>query len=270
MRRLFLVLLPLVGLLACRRPEVEAFERKPLPIAVSFKVSPAYPRSEDLAKEYADALRARLATRVMVIPAGVPAPAESAELQVEITRIGGHGDPSPGAVGVVTGVAVGALSSLAGNRDAAFDGFFWGMWAGSAAAQVRDEDRHRLGFEPMRVSAEVRLLQRGVADPLDEFDVGGREVIDQMDSLTFRERGDEARIREEEAKAFARVLVSRLQETFHWLPLPEPSFYRPPEPVNPAPVNPAPVSPVPVNPAPPSSAPPSSAPPAAPAPVPAS
>ena len=74
MRRLFLVLLPLVGLLACRRPEVEAFERKPLPIAVSFKVSPAYPRSEDLAKEYADALRARLATRVMVIPAGVPAP----------------------------------------------------------------------------------------------------------------------------------------------------------------------------------------------------
>jgi len=260
MRRLFLVLLPLAGLLACRRPEVEAFERKPLPIVVNFKVSPAYPRAEELAKEYAEALRARLATRVMVVPAGVPAPAESAELQVEITRIGGHGDPSPAAVGVVTGVAVGALSTLAGNRDAAFDGFFWGMWAGSTAAQVRDEDRHRLGFEPMRVSADVRLLQRGVADPLDEFDVGGREVIDQMDSLTFRERGDEARIREEEAKAFARVLVSRLQETFHWLPLPEPSFYRSPEPISPAPVNPVPVSPDPETPTAPE----------APAPVPAS
>lgn len=234
MRRWLLAVLPLLCLVACRRPEVEAFERKPLPIAVSFKVSSDYPRAEDLAKEYAEALRARLATRVTVIPAGVSAPEHSAELQVEITQIRTHRDPSPAAVGVGTGLAVGALSALAGNRDAVFDGFFWGLWAGSNAAQNREYDRRRLGFDPLRVSAVVRLLQRGIPDPLDEFSVGGHEVIDQMDSLTFRERDDEARIREEEAKAFARVVVSRIQETFHWLPLPDPSFYRAPE-VAPAP-----------------------------------
>jgi len=244
MRRLFLVLIPLLFILACRRPEVEAFERKPLPIAVSFKVPTDYPRAEDLGKEYAEALRARLATRVMVIPAGVPPPADFAELQVEITQLRGHGDPSPAAVGVITGVTVGALSTLAGNRDAAFDGFFWGMWAGSTAAQARDMDRHRLGFEPMRVSGEVRLVQHGVRDPLVEFTVGGHEVIDQMDSLQFRERDDEGRIREEEAKAFARVLVSHLQENFHWLPLPDPSFYRPPAPAPPPPPAAADAAPV--------------------------
>jgi len=227
MRHYAFCLLSLLALSACRRPEVEAFERRPLPIAVSFKVPGDYPQAADLAKEYAEALRARLATRVTVIPSGVPVPAEYAELQVEITQIRSQGDPSPAAVGVVTGLAVGAIHTLAGNRDAPFEGFFWGIWAGSQAAQARDEQRRRLGYEPIRVSAEVQLVQNGLKHPLTEFSLGGGEVIDQMDALDFRERRDEARIREEEAKAFARVVVSRLQEQFHWLPLPDSSFYRP-------------------------------------------
>lgn len=235
MNRVAICILPLLVLTACRRPEVENFERRPLPIAVSFKVPETYPQAEELAKEYAEALRARLATRVTVIPAGVTAPAESAELRVEITQIRSQGDPSPAAVGVVTGLAVGAIHTLAGNRDAPFEGFFWGVWAGSQAALARDEQRGRLGFDPVRVSAEVELVQHGVKYPLMEFALGGGEVIDQMDALDFRERKDEGRIREEEAKAFARVVVSRLQERFHWLPLPDSSFYRPPEAQGPAP-----------------------------------
>jgi hypothetical protein len=78
----------------------------------------------------------------------------------------------------------------------------------------------------VRVSAEVRLQQRGRKNPLMEFTVRGREVLEQMEPLGPEARQDGARIREEEAKAFARVVVSRLQERFHWLTLPEPSYYR--------------------------------------------
>jgi len=237
MRRMFFISLPVfclsvlglsvLGSVGCKRPELDAFERNPPPIEVKFNISPDYPKAQELANEYAAALRARLATRTTVVPYGVKAPDDGATLTVAITQIRTQRDPSPASVGVATGVAVTALGAMVGNRDAIFDGFFWGLWAGSNAAQTRDQDRHRLGFDPIRVNATVYLTRKGTTDPLDEFSVGGRDVIDQMDSLRFSERDDEARIREEEAKAFARVVVSELQERFHWLPLPEPRYYQP-------------------------------------------
>lgn len=227
MRRMFLLCIPLVCLVACRRPEVDAFERNPPPIEVKFQVSQDYPRAQDLASEYAAALRARLATRTTVVPLGVKSPEDVATLTVTITQVRTDRDPSPAAVGVATGVAVTALSAMAGNRDAIFDGFFWGLWAGSNVAHDRDFNRRRLGFDPTRVSASVDLVRKGVPEPLQQFSVGGQDVIDQMDSLSFNERSDEARIREEEAKAFARVVVAELQERFHWLPLPESRYYKP-------------------------------------------
>jgi hypothetical protein len=125
-------------------------------------------------------------------------------------------------------MVVGTLSALAGNRDAFFDGLFWGVYAGSAAADARDWDQSRLGYQPMRVSAIVKLQRPGTREPLMEFSVRSREVTEQMRPL---ERYDEARIQEEEAKAFANVVVTRLQEQFHWLPLAEPSYYQPMEPI---------------------------------------
>jgi hypothetical protein len=213
---------------ACRRPEVEAFGQHPPPISVSFQIPPDYPRSEAVSSEYAAALRAKLATCVMVMPAGETIPGSSAELQVTVTQIRPHFDPSPAAIGTATGIAVGALSALAGNRDAVFDGLFWGLFAGSSAADSRDWERSRLGYLPMRVSAVVKLQRPGAKEPLLEFSVRSREVIEQMG---FLDSHDEARIREEEAKAFARVVVSRLQEQFHWLPLGEPSYYKSADPV---------------------------------------
>ena len=232
MRRLFFALIPLLLVVACRRPELEAFARRPSPIVVSFQVPPDYPRSEAVASEYADALRARLATCAMVVPAGTVAPESTASLQVTVTQIRPHSEPSPAAIGVATGVAVGTLSAMAGNRDAFFDGLFWGLFAGSSAADSRDWDQSRLGYLPVRVSAVVKLQQAGTMEPLLEFSVGGREVVDAMGSLSPEDRQDEARIREEEAKAFAKVVVARLQEQFHWLPLPEPSYYKPAQPEN--------------------------------------
>lgn len=99
---------------------------------------------------------------------------------------------------------------------------------GSSAADSRDWNQAQLGYLPVRVSAVVKLQRAGTKAPLMEFSVSGREVIAQMGSLAHK---DDARIREEEAKAFARVVVLRLQEQFHWLPLPEPSYYKPSDPV---------------------------------------
>jgi hypothetical protein len=227
MRSLLAALLPLVLLVACRRPELEAFGRRPLPIVVRFELPPGYPRADAVGSEYADALRAQLATCVTVVPGGAAGPAATAELQVAITQIRPHAEPSPGVIGTATGVAVGTLSALAGNHDAFFDGLFWGLFAGSSAANARDWEQARLGYLPVRVSAVVTLQTTGGKDPLLEFSVGSREVIEQMGPVGHY---DEARIREEEAKAFARVVVSRLREQFHWLPLAEPSYYRPTNP----------------------------------------
>lgn len=224
MKRLVAVA-PLVLLLACQRPEVEAFKRNPAPIVVTFTVPASLPSGEDVAKEYAAALRARLASRTMVVPEGVKAPENAAELRVNIAGWrSGDGMPSPGAVGAITGVAVGALSAMAGNRDAVFDGFFWGMWAGTHAAAARDREA-RLGYRPQQVDAQVALYRAGDPEPLASFAVEPYEVIDSMDPLGRADREDLFRIREEEAKALARVVVFKVQERFNWLPLPKPSWF---------------------------------------------
>lgn len=226
MKRLFATL-PVILLLACQRPEVEAFKRSPAPIVVSFAIPKDIPQGEEVRKEYAAALRARLATRTTVVPEGVSAPGDAAELRVTITemRVARRADPSPATVGVVTGVAVGALSALAGNRDAIFDGFFWGLWAGGNASASRRNDMARLGYRPQQMEAQVGLYRAGDPEPLDAFAIEPSEVIDAMDPLRDSDKEDEFRIREEEAKAFARVVVFKVQERFKWLPLAKPSWY---------------------------------------------
>ena len=128
----------LVLVLACARPEVEAFRARPVPVVVRFEAPASLAERADVEKEYAAALRARLASRVTVVEEGVQPPAEHVVLDVRVTELrGARRDPSPAVVGAITGVAVGALSAMAGNRDAAFDGFFWGLWAGVHAAEAR-------------------------------------------------------------------------------------------------------------------------------------
>ncbi len=228
MRRLLFALVPLLALVACRRPEVVAFAKQPPPITVGFEVHPGTRNRELVKGEYAAALRARLATCTTVVPEGEPIPEASAHLKVDITQIRPYQEPSPAAIGTATGIAVGTLSAMAGNRDAFFDGLFWGLWTGSLAADSRHYETSRLGYWPARVSAVVKLEQPGCRNPLMEFSVGSREVIERMAPLGPGERYDEARIREEEAKAFADLVVTRIQERFHWMTLPEPSYYKAP------------------------------------------
>jgi hypothetical protein len=228
MRRVLIALLPLALLVACRRPDLEAFGKNPPPIVVAFDVSKDDPAPAVVKSEYAAALRARLATCAEVVPANEPAPEPSAVLRAVVTRIRPHAQPSPAAIGTATGVAVGTLSAMAGNRNAFLDGLFWGLWAGSAAADSRDYEWDRLGYQPVRVSAVVTLEEPGQREPLLEFSVESHDVLVEMGYLNPGERSDEGRVREEEAKAFAKVVLARLREQFHWMPLSEPRYYKHP------------------------------------------
>ena len=233
MKRESLLLIASLTFMACSRPEVEAFRLRPTPITVKMSIPADIPEGEDVRKEYAAALQAKLATRVVVVPEGVQGPADTAVLDVAITDVKRYrSGPSPAAVGVATGVTVGILSAAAGNRYAAFDGFWWGMFAAHHAVHARRAELDRLGYRPLDVTAVVRLRQAGNSsersNPLAEFDVGGDEVIDAMDPLSRREADDVGRIREEEARAFARVVISKLQNRFGWSAHGSPTFYRGP------------------------------------------
>ena len=105
MKKLALIL-PIIALtLACQRPEVEAFRQNPAPVSVTVLLPNGLPGNNEIRQDYSAALRARLATRVTVVPEDVSPPPGAVELEVAIQRIQegrGTSDPSPAAVGVAT------------------------------------------------------------------------------------------------------------------------------------------------------------------------
>lgn len=230
------LLLPVLALtFACQRPEVEAFRQNPAPVSVTVILPTGIPVANEIRQDYAAALRARLATRVTVVPEDVPPPPGAVELVVMVSRIeeGGRAShPSPAAVGVGVGATVGILSAASGNRGyAVLDGLFWGLWAGAHTSVARHHERRQLGFYPSRVAAQVTLKQGGspVAgrNPvLYEFEISGYEVVEAMDPLRRSDSEDPIRVREEEARAFARVVTWKLQDKFGWMIRSTPSFYR--------------------------------------------
>ena len=234
MKNLALLLPVLAMTLACQRPEVEAFRQNPAPVSVMVILPTGLPN--EIRQEYAAALRARLATRITVVPEDVPPPPGAVELEVFVRQMEGgrrSADPSPAAVGVGVGATVGILSAASGNRGyAVLDGLFWGLWAGAHTSAARHHERRQLGFYPSRVSAQVTLKQGGspVAgrNPvLYEFDISGYEVVEAMDPLSRSDSEDSMRVREEEARAFARVVTWKLQDKFGWMIQTRPMFYRP-------------------------------------------
>lgn len=225
MRRATLVIpVLLLGGLACRRPEVEAFRQSPRPVVVSFSVPDSVPDAPGVAKEYAAALRHRLATRLEVVPEGVLPPEGAAQLQVQITGMRPtEGSPSAAQVGVATGVTVGVISGLAGSRHPVWNGFWWGMFAGHHAAHHERREDH-LGFRPMRVDARLLLTQPGLKDPVVDMDLDPSEIFDAIDPIRRSEEDDAAVIREAEARAMARVAIRKLDEELQ-LRVREPRWY---------------------------------------------
>ena len=229
-RTSWLFVAPLLLVFGCTRPEVEAFRQRPAPVRVTVSLPSRLEDRDSFQKEYASALRARLATRVVVVPEGVKPPVGTAELQVDIRDISpAPNQPSAAAVGVATGVTVGAISAASGNRGwGVVDGLFWGLWAGSHAAMHRERVQDRLGYRPQVVRAEVRLVQAGNPEPLWVEAIEPVEVVEAMDPLPYGYRDDDGRIREEEAKGFARVVVQKLSSYFQWTRFTEQRFYEDP------------------------------------------
>jgi hypothetical protein len=259
MRRVpVLLIAPILLVLGCTRPEVEAFRQRPAPVRVTVTLPANLPDRESFQKEYASALRARLATRLVVVPDGVKPPVGTVELQVDIRDISpSPGQASPAAIGVATGVAVGALSAASGNRGwGIMDGLFWGLWVGGNVAMHQERVEHRLGYQPQAVRAQVSLVQPGNPEPLWVESIEPRDVVEAMDPLPRGYRDDDGRIREEEAKGFARVVVQRLSSYFHLTRFTDQRFYEDPsarrgiapapqplEPPTPAPLEPPPPPP---------------------------
>ncbi len=216
--------------IGCQRPDVEAFRQRPAPVVVSVSMPERVPDRTGYQKEYAAALRARLATRLVVVPEGVTPPEGAARLVVDIRDLApASGSPSAAAVGATAGVAVGLLSAASGNREGAFfDGLFWGLWAGSNVAAERDRNEYRLGFRPNHIRAQASLLKPGDPEPLWVASIDPYEVVEAMDPLPPGSRDDPDRILEEEAKGFARVVVRKLSEDLHLLAVTEQRFYEPP------------------------------------------
>jgi hypothetical protein len=214
----------------CTRPDVEAFRQRPTPVHVTVNLPSRLQDRETYQSEYASALRARLATRLVVVPDGVKPPVGAVELRVDIQDISAApGQPSPAAIGVATGVTVGALSAASGNRGwGIMDGLFWGLWVGSHAAMHQERVQDRLGYRPQVVRALVSLLQPGNPEPLWVESIEPREVVEAMDPLPRGYRDDDGRIREEEAKGFARVVVQRLSVYFQLARQTEQRFYEDP------------------------------------------
>lgn len=231
------LLLPVLALtLACQNPELEAFRQHPAPVAVTILLPPGIPSAEEIRQDYSAALRARLATCATVVPEGVTPPPGAVELEILVRRMDsrrGSSEPSAAAVGVATGVTVGALSAMSGHRgNSVLDGLFWGLWAGAHASEAMHHEHRQLGFYPSRVQAQITLKVAGTPSTgrnpvLYEFDMDGHEVVEAMDPLGRADSEDPARVREEEARAFARIVTWKLQGKFGWPTHSAPSFYRP-------------------------------------------
>ncbi|HXC15902.1 MAG TPA: hypothetical protein VNV60_00530 [Holophagaceae bacterium] len=240
----------LLLLVACQRPEVEAFRQHPRSVVVACTVTPEGPGSKDFAATLEAALRVRLASRVTVVPEGVTPPPDAVRLEVDLKRKGvvSHSG-NAAAVGVGVGASVGVLSAAAGDRDWFFDGLFWGLFAGSNAAA--GEDRYSwLGYYPDDISSDVRLMQPGDPEPLAVESIDTSDLLQTLEPLRGDEGTDETRVEEAEAQAFARVVVSRLADRFQWR-RGAPSYYGAPvvAPEAPAPapqsIDPKPEEPVP-------------------------
>jgi hypothetical protein len=218
----YLAILTLLVLFGCKTAEYNSFQQAPPPVEVSVSIKANVLGAEDMERELAAALRARLASLVTVVPDGVEPPPDAVRLDIEINRVR-RGGVSPAAVGAATGVAAALLSRDSGGG--LINGLFWGLWASQEAKNSQHHEALRLGYVPPRLNGLISLNHHGSPKPFFMDSIPTRAIIDQLPPLGYEERYNLASVNEALARAFAVAIVDKLQNKFDWSGMKTPSWY---------------------------------------------
>lgn len=220
--------LPVLACLSCRPPQAVVAAPGLKPLRVNVWIHPALPGREELEGRLSETLRDTLSDRARILAKGAGPADGEAHLEVHVTAAKERGDlvKENAEVAFLTPVLV--LAQPSGDPRAFVFLVALGAAAGTVAAPVAavgTEARGvyhnlRLGFKPRHLVCKVtyRPEPGGTAVPL--FSLGAWEVVKAMRPLADGRPKDWEAVREEEAKALARVVSDRLSRDFHWAPLP--------------------------------------------------
>jgi hypothetical protein len=215
---------------ACTTPEYKLFQHSPPPLEVAVNIKVNSDGVQYLEKEFAAALRSRLANLVTVVPEGVIPPPDVMRLDIEIDRIT-QKNTSPAAIGAATGAAIGTLvaASNSGNHNGMptiLYGLARGLQIGAEAEAIQRHNDYMRGYIAPKITGLVSLSLSNSYKPLYTEAIPTRAVIDEMAPLRDV-RIDYASINEELVRAFARAIANQLQSRFNWYAKRTQSWYEP-------------------------------------------
>jgi len=217
---------------ACIKPEYKSFQQPQSPLEVTVSIKTNLDDVQYLEKEFAAALKSRLANFVMVVPHGVTPPPDAMRLDIEIDSIT-HKSTSPTAIGAVTGMAIGTLVATSNSRNQnGFLTILYGLAHGlQIGAEVEAAQRHRdymRGYIAPKITGMVSLSLPNSSKPLYAETIPTRAVIDEMSPMSVGKL-DYNSINEELVRAFARTMANKLQSRFNWYIKGTQSWYEPRE-----------------------------------------
>ena len=234
-----LAVLAAVASLACRPPEFNALSQSPPVVDVAVAITAKDDDAQDLEKEFAAALRAKLASYATVVPEGVKPPDGAFRLMVEIDKMS-RKKINAAAVGAGAAVAMGAAHAVSrssgrygrsGGSDflAILDAILFGL---DIASDIEARQQYRaayLGYFPPRISGQITLERIGgeYKKPIFIEGIKSARVIDALSPINGV--GDQGAIDAAVAKAIAKVVVGKLKDAFDWRASAVPSWYESPD-----------------------------------------
>jgi len=238
MMKLFpcLAVVAVAASLACRPPEFEKFAEAPPVVEVAVTIAARVKDAPDLEREFAAALRARLALYATVVPEGVTPPRDAVRLKVEIDKMSRKKTDAV-AIGAGAAIAAGTIHTISrgssrrggGGSDfmAILDAILFGLDLASDIEARQQSRAAYLGFYPPKIAGLITLERPGDKRPIFIEGLKSSPIIEAMSPI--RDIGDTAAVDAEVARALAKVVMGKLRATFDWRAFDTPSWYEPPK-----------------------------------------
>jgi hypothetical protein len=208
-------------------------------VEVAVTVAAKADDAQDLEREFAAALRARLSSYTTVVPDGVAPPEGAFRLSVEIDKMS-RKKIDAAAVGAGAAVAMGAAHAVSrasggyrgsGGSDffAILDAILFGLNVASDIEARQQYRAARLGYFPPRISGLVTLghIDGDYKKPIFIEGIKSSRVIDALSPISGI--GDPSAVDAELARALAKVVVGKLKDVFDWRASAVPSWYESPD-----------------------------------------